>query len=472
MINKTIYIFVRALYVVIDVIGVFAAVFLACFLRRAVLPVGLQEFFLDTLHPFYLVFISWLVAVLFFNSLNKLYETHREFVEHHEVAQVMKSIMWSVVLVLVFVYSIKIQGFPRSIFILMVGFTTAFLVMWRIVKRWCVDAMVANGYNNSNVLIVGAGKVGHMLVNEIERRPRLGFRIVGFLDDHKTTADLGGKYKVLGSLADMSTVIARKFVSKVFITVHPEGRVFHDMLEIAKEHNAAVRVVPQAFDKASGEFFKYNIGLVPVIEYYDVGHNRRQFGKRIFDLTVSFLGLILLAPVFIVIAILVKLDSSGPVFYAAKRYGCGGKIFKMWKFRSMVVGADKKRKELQSKNEVDGPIFKIKQDPRITHLGRFLRKYSFDELPQIFNVLAGQMSLVGPRPFIVAEVDHEDLKQLKRLQVRPGITGLWQVKGRNDLSFDQLIKWDTWYINNWSFTLDLEILFETIPVVLKGKGAY
>jgi exopolysaccharide biosynthesis polyprenyl glycosylphosphotransferase len=416
--------------------------------------------------------MSWLVAVLFFNSLNKLYETHREFVEHHEISQVMKSIAWAVVLVLVFVYSIKIEGFPRSVFILMVVLTTVFLTMWRIVKRWCVDMLVANGYNNSNVVIVGAGKVGRMLASEIERRPRLGFRIVGFLDDMKTTADLDGRYKVIGRLSDLGAVVARNFVTKVFITIHPEGNVFHEMLEAAREHKVAVRVVPQAFDKASGEFFKYNIGFVPVIEYCDVGQNRRQFGKRVFDMIVSFLGIIVLAPVFVVIAVLIKFDSPGPVFYFADRYGCGGRLFKMWKFRSMVVGADKKREELKSKNEVDGPIFKIKQDPRVTHLGRFLRKYSFDELPQIFNVLAGQMSLVGPRPFIVAEVDQEDLKQLKRLQVRPGITGLWQVKGRNDLPFEQLIKWDTWYINNWSFTLDLEILFETIPVVLKGKGAY
>ena len=138
----------------------------------------------------------------------------------------------------------------------------------------------------------------------------------------------------------------------------------------------------------------------------------------------------------------------------------------------MVADADKKLEELKHRNEVDGPIFKIRQDPRITTLGRFLRKYSIDELPQILNVLAGDMSLVGPRPLPIAQVETEDLKQLKRLEVRPGITGLWQVRGRSDLPFHKLIKWDTWYVNNWSFTLDLEILFETIPVVFKGEGAY
>ncbi len=138
----------------------------------------------------------------------------------------------------------------------------------------------------------------------------------------------------------------------------------------------------------------------------------------------------------------------------------------------MVVDADAQLKELKNKNEVDGPIFKIRHDPRVTKVGRFLRKYSIDELPQIFNVFVGDMSLVGPRPLPLDQVENEDLRQLKRLEVRPGITGLWQVRGRSDLPFHRLIKWDAWYVNNWSFMLDVHILVETIPVVLKGKGAY
>jgi lipopolysaccharide/colanic/teichoic acid biosynthesis glycosyltransferase len=189
-------------------------------------------------------------------------------------------------------------------------------------------------------------------------------------------------------------------------------------------------------------------------------------------MAASFLGLIVMAPVFALIALLIKLDSPGPVFYFSRRYGYGGRVIKMWKFRSMVADAEKKLDQLKPHNEVDGPIFKIRKDPRITRLGSFLRKYSLDELPQIFNVFFGDMSLVGPRPLPLDQVQQEDLQQLKRLEVRPGITGLWQVRGRSDLTFKQLIKWDTWYVNNWSFTLDLEILFETIPVVLKGKGAY
>jgi lipopolysaccharide/colanic/teichoic acid biosynthesis glycosyltransferase len=144
----------------------------------------------------------------------------------------------------------------------------------------------------------------------------------------------------------------------------------------------------------------------------------------------------------------------------------------MYKFRSMVINADELLAKLKDKNEVDGPIFKIKKDPRITRMGAFLRRYSLDELPQILNVLKGDMSLVGPRPFPIAQLEKEDLRQLRRLGIRPGITGLWQIRGRSDVSFNKLLRWDIWYIKNWSFGLDLHILLQTFPIVIRGKGAY
>ncbi len=472
MISRVLFVFIRVAYILIDVCGVITAIFLACWLRRTAFPLDLHTLLLDTSNPFYVVFLAWLVAILLFNGLNKLYETHRELVERHELAQLVKSVFFAAVAVLAFVYTVKVQDFPRSVFLLILIFTTMTLSFWRILKRWFVDFLAANGYNNFNVVIIGAGKVGMMLAAEIKRRPGLGFNIVGFLDDKKTTADLEGRYEVLGKLSDLDDVIRRKFVTRIFITVHPDGGVFHNMLDVAKQHKVSLRVVPQAFDQATSELFKYNIGYVPVLEYCDIGHSRQQFGKRFFDVVVSLAGLLVLSPFFIVCMVLIKAEGQGPVFYFSKRYGLGGRVFNMWKFRSMVADADKRLEALKNRNEVDGPIFKIRQDPRVTPLGRFLRKYSIDELPQILNVLMGDMSLVGPRPLPIAQVEKEDLKQLKRLEVRPGITGLWQVRGRSDLPFHKLIKWDTWYVNNWSFTLDLEILFETVPVVLKGEGAY
>jgi len=376
------------------------------------------------------------------------------------------------VTVLAIVFSMKIVGFPRSVFLLIVFFTTFLFCFWRILKRQFVNFLAANGYNNFNVLIVGGGRVGMMLAQEIRRNPGIGFNIVGFLDDEKTTTELGAAVPVLGTLADFEMVVRRKFVHRVFFTIHPQGTVFHEMLEVAKDLRTAVCVVPQAFDRATGDILKYNIGYIPMLEYADLGVTRVQFGKRFFDFILSAFALTVLAPVFLLIGLLIKGDSPGAVIYFSRRYGRNGRVFKMWKFRSMVADADEMLTALKQHNEVDGPIFKMRQDPRVTPVGRFLRKYSIDELPQLVNVLMGDMSLVGPRPLPLDQVEQEDLRQVKRLEVRPGITGLWQVRGRSDLPFHRLVRWDAWYINNWSFWLDISILLETIPVVLKGKGAY
>lgn len=472
MIKRLSGLFIRGIYILFDVASVFMAIILACWLRQTAFPVNLRALILDTTNPFYIVFLSWLIAVLFFNGMHKLYATHRELLEGHEIGQILRSVLSAGIVVMAFVYTVKAHNFPRSAFVIMMALTALFFSLWRVAKRWFVEFIVARGYNNFNIVIIGAGKVGMMLAAEIERRPGMGFRIIGFLDDAKTTESLGGRYRVLGRLSDLREVAARCFVDKILITIHPDGGIFHDMLETANALGMGVRVVPQAFDKATGELFRYNIGYIPVLEYCDIGHTRRQAGKRFFDVALSVLGLAALAPVFALIAVLIKLDSPGPVFYFSMRYGRGTQGFRMWKFRSMTADADGKLAALKEKNEVDGPIFKIRRDPRVTRIGRFLRKYSLDELPQIVNVLLGDMSLVGPRPLPIDQVEQEDPKQLKRLEVRPGITGLWQVRGRSDLTFGQLVKWDTWYINNWSFTLDLEILLATIPVVLKGKGAY
>ncbi|MEI8012253.1 MAG: sugar transferase [Candidatus Omnitrophota bacterium] len=472
MIQRMSGLFIRSVYVGFDIVSVSISIVLACRLRENAFTVDLHTLFQDTTSPYYIVFLSWLVAVLCFNSIYKLYATHREWVQGREFGQVLRSVFFAGIVVMAVVYTAKIHNFPRSVFLLMMVLTAVFFIFWRAVKRRFVAFLVARGYNNFNVVIIGAGKVGMMLAAEIERRPEMGLRIIGFLDDRKTTEMLGGRYRVLGRLSDLADVAARHFAHKIMITIHPDGDVFHGMLDTANDLGMGVRVVPQAFDKATGEILKYNIGFVPVLEYCDIGQTRRQSGKRAFDVVFSMLGLIVLAPVFLCVAALIKCDSAGPVFYFSRRYGRGGQIFRMWKFRSMSADADEKLAALKEKNEVDGPIFKIRQDPRVTRLGRFLRKYSLDELPQIINVLMGDMSIVGPRPLPLDQVEQEDFKQLKRLEVHPGITGLWQVRGRSDLTFGQLVKWDIWYINNWSFMLDIQILMETIPVVLKGKGAY
>jgi exopolysaccharide biosynthesis polyprenyl glycosylphosphotransferase len=193
--------------------------------------------------------------------------------------------------------------------------------------------------------------------------------------------------------------------------------------------------------------------------------------KRSFDIAASGLGLLAISPILIASAIAIKLDSRGPVFFKQARHGRGGREFRIVKFRSMVVDAEARRRELEHLNEMNGPVFKIKSDPRVTRVGRFIRATSIDELPQLFNVILGHMSLVGPRPPLPTEVAEYEPWQRRRLSVRPGITGPWQVSGRNDVDFEQWMKLDLGYIDNWSIWLDLEILLRTVPAVVMRAGA-
>ncbi len=462
-------------YIAIDVVCISLAFYLTYGLRPGILPFPstLEGFFLSPANPFRVIFLLWTLMIIFFNQANGLYQTRRELLESMEIGTIIRSVCTASLIVIVLAYILKVPEFPRSIFFISVAVISALLSAWRICKKMLVDYLVARGYNNFNTLIIGAGKVGRTLAREIKHRPELGIKIVGFLDDFKVDepAQEGGT-KVLGRIADFERIAQQEFVTKIFITVHHDSVMFMKLLETAKDFGMAVRVVPQGFEFMARDFIKYNIGIIPILEYSDVNVQNRQTGKRLFDLMVSSLLLVLGLPFFVLLAVLVKLDSPGPVFYHSKRYGRRGKIFHMYKFRSMVANADDLLSHLKEQNEADGPIFKIKKDPRVTAFGVFLRKYSLDELPQIINVVKGDMSLVGPRPLPIDQIEKEDLQQLKRLEIRPGITGLWQIRGRSDLSFVRLVKWDVWYINNWSFALDFYILVQTLPVVLKGKGAY
>jgi exopolysaccharide biosynthesis polyprenyl glycosylphosphotransferase len=458
----------------IDLVCVYFAIYFACEIRHTTLPfeITLSSIILDPANPFRFVFIFWILATLSFLNVKELYQTRREVMEGFEIGLLLRAVMFSALLLIIVIYVLKIQGFPRTVLFIGASLMMLFLSIWRVFKRFFVEYLVVHGYNNFNAVIIGAGKVGIALADEIKRRPELGINIVGYLDDFKEGNPDGNGLTVLGKIGDFVPIARKEFVNKVFITSHHDSRMFLRILREAKDLGVAVRVIPQGFQLMSGDFVKYNIGIIPILEYCEADNFRKQFGKRVFDFTLSLFLTIIAFPFLIFIAIWVKCDSRGPVLYSSCRYGRGGRKFHMYKFRSMVADADKAQKKYKENNEVDGPIFKIKKDPRVTRVGRFLRKYSLDELPQLFNVLKGDMSLVGPRPLPIDQIEKEDLKQLKRLEVRPGITGLWQIRGRSDISFRRLLRWDMWYINNWSLWLDLNILVQTVPVVFKGTGAY
>jgi exopolysaccharide biosynthesis polyprenyl glycosylphosphotransferase len=244
------------------------------------------------------------------------------------------------------------------------------------------------------------------------------------------------------------------------------------VVEDARAVGIDVRVVPDLYDGLAWNAPVEFIGQFPTIPLHRRDFPRGSFIlKRVLDVSLSLLALIVAAPFMLAIAIMVRMDSKGPIFYRAARIGRKGRMFTCYKFRTMVTNADKLRKDLEQQNERDGILFKMKNDPRVTRVGARLRKYSLDELPQFFNVLIGDMSLVGPRPPLASEVEKYDLAHLRRLDVLPGITGLWQVEAREDPSFDSYISLDTAYVENWNLLLDLRILARTIGVVLGGTGS-
>lgn len=474
MIRRGRILIIKSIYILIDILCLALSIWAACWLRQSTLPfeVTPHTVFFGSANAFRFVFLSWILTAVLLNKTYGLYQTKREIFETIEVLEVIKAVIIATLITIVGIYILKVEDFPRSILFLGTALMGMSLSLWRICKRFFVEYIVSHGYNNFNVLIVGAGKVGAALASEIDKRPGLGLKIVGYLDDFKIQyMDSKGR-KTVGRIADFVKTAKKEFIDKIFITIHHDSKVFFQLLEDAKALGIAVRVVPQGFELMSGEVSKYNLGVIPILEYSEGQNYRKQAGKRIFDFLIAGMITFVLCPVFAVIAMIIKWESVGPVFYLSKRYGRGGRIFYMYKFRSMVQNADQILHQIRHKNEVDGPIFKIKEDPRITQTGKFLRKYSLDELPQLLNVLKGEMSLVGPRPLPIDQIEKEDLRQLQRLEVRPGITGLWQIRGRSDISFSRLVKWDIWYIDNWSFWLDLNILLQTVPVVLKGKGAY
>ncbi len=459
------------IYAAIDVFFIFLAFYLVLRYRPQTVPFTVTPHSIFSAdNPFRLLFMVWTVLILFFHQTHSLYQTRREQLESHEIWEVIKANFLSTLVIIVLAFLLRVQDFPRSVMLLNAVVITAFCSLWRWIKRLAVNYLVSHGYNNFNTVIIGAGKTGALLAGEISRQRALGLNIKGFLDDNKSGSC--GPLPVLGKLENLQEIIHREFIHTIFITIYPDHQTFIKLLEISREEGLAIRVVPQGYEYMAHDFIKFNIGIIPILEYSDIDVNLRQRLKRLFDFLLSLLLMLALSPAFLLLGLLIKCDSPGPIFYRSRRYGRYGHVFSMYKFRSMVTNADDLLVQLKDKNEVDGPIFKMKKDPRITQIGAFIRRFSLDELPQILNVLKGDMSLVGPRPFPTAQLEKEDLRQLRRLGIRPGITGLWQIRGRSDVSFDKLLRWDIWYIKNWSFGLDMHILAQTIPVVIRGKGAY
>jgi len=331
------------------------------------------------------------------------------------------------------------------------------------------------GENNyKHLLVVGTGKRAEKFVQMVKEHPEWGMKVVGIIDDEPEKIGIDvSDIKVIGLLKDIPNILHEKIIDEVVFII-PRlwlSRIEQSILNCEKE-GIKVSVAVDLFNFEIGKLQATDLGGIPLMRLETTpGSPWQLFIKRGTDIIVSFVGLVLLVPVFLLTALAIKLSSRGPLFFKQVRNGMNGRKFTLLKFRSMVIGAEKMQEELRALNEMDGPVFKITNDPRMTKIGKFLRKASLDELPQLINVLKGDMSLVGPRPPIPGEVTNYETWQRRRLSMRPGITCFWQISGRSEIDFEQWMKLDLEYIDNWSLWLDFRILLKTIPVVLFGTGA-
>jgi exopolysaccharide biosynthesis polyprenyl glycosylphosphotransferase len=415
-----------------------------------------------------LLFCVYLVA---FARIYGLYRSTDSRSGIHEQRMTVQATLTAGLLLCGTLYLMRAYAVSRLVMLMTVLLTTVMLMARRAIWRRLRQRRFLQGLETRNVLIVGDGRVGHALRNHLESLSHMGFRFKGFIAMDSRGEGSGGP-QVIGSLRNCVALARSLFVDEIYFSTPADKQTVISIVEEARALGIDVRVVPDLYDGLAWNAPVEFIGQFPTIPLH-----RREFPrdafllKRVMDVLFAGFALVVTAPFMAAIAILIRLDSPGPVLYTADRLGRKGRVFRCYKFRTMVEDADRRRKDLQHMNERDGVLFKISNDPRVTRVGGWLRKYSLDELPQFWNVLRGDMSMVGPRPPLAAEVEKYDLAHLRRLDVLPGITGLWQVEARQDPSFDNYISLDTAYVENWTLMLDLRIMARTVGVVLAGTGA-
>jgi exopolysaccharide biosynthesis polyprenyl glycosylphosphotransferase len=324
--------------------------------------------------------------------------------------------------------------------------------------------------------VIGSGLRAHRLASQFTDQPALGYRVIGHIDERRLDGEAGACGPYLGGFDAIPNVLASTVVDEVVVAL-PMKSFYQQTAEVIRrceEQGVRVSLPLNLFET---RFAWPHVEVFDDVPLLRLGAHRmrgwRAAGKGLFDLAAAAAVLVALTPLFVVIATLIKVTSRGPVFFTQERVGLHKRPFRLVKFRTMVAGAEARQAELEALNEANGPVFKIRHDPRITPLGRWLRRTSIDELPQLINVIRGDMSLVGPRPLPLRDVQRFSEHQARRrFSVKPGITCFWQVSGRSGLTFDRWMELDMRYIDDWSFGLDLKLLLQTVPAVLRGRGAY
>jgi exopolysaccharide biosynthesis polyprenyl glycosylphosphotransferase len=424
--------------------------------------------------------ITVLILLLF--QVKGLYRMPRASGRLDEISIIASSVTTAMAVLIVVVFLYRPIFYSRLIFAY--GWA-AIIVMVSLEKLLAYQIRIALWKRNvgvRRVLVVGNGRAGQRIMKDILDNPNLGYRLVGYVDDSPDPspwmlpAPRGRAEDLvqLGRTDDIQNITDKYDVQEVIVALpwtSDENVV--SVTNRCRDSGVAFALVPDLFEMRFSQVKIDQINGIPLIGLRESAiRGWNLYVKRATDMCLALISLVLTSPVSLAVALAVKLDSRGPVLFRQIRVGKGGREFVAYKFRSMCQDAERQQKELAGLNEVAGPIFKMHRDPRITRVGRFIRRFSLDELPQLLNIVAGHMSWVGPRPPIPSEVENYEDWHLDRLEVIPGLTGLWQISGRSDLSFDEMVKLDLYYAENWSLWLDLKILLLTLPAVISGKGAY
>ena len=465
---------------VID-IGITAFSFIAAyFIKRNLLPGKLANLITD---PNYyaillLIIIAWYISFRWMD----MYKSYRQASFWQFFTAILKSNFLGMLLVSIAMYLTHIQEVSRLLMGIFLVLNICLLTLFKFIVFKTLEKIRTDGFNTKNVLIVGSKKRAEKVIETVESNRTTGYRILGCFDieEEMLGAQVYNGHKVIGLIQDLEYFLRNNIVDELIFAM-PLKKIEHGdrYIALAESMGIKVRIIPDW----ELHYLMYRPGIATIkfddfLGVYNMClqstpiNEGRLFIKNVFDIAAAFVLLIIFSPFFIFIGAAIKICSKGPVFYGQERLGMNGRRFVAYKFRTMVDHADELLKELEEMNEADGPVFKIKDDPRIIpFVGRFLRKTSLDELPQLFNVLKGEMSLVGPRPPIPKEVDQYSVWQRRRLSIKPGMTCLWQIApGRNELSFEEWMKLDLKYIDNWSLFNDFKILVLTFKAVITGAG--
>lgn len=460
-----------ALRVVVDAMAVSTALFLASILRFELGLFVFEERAPAESVDYTILTLALTPAWLFLFWLYGLYEPRQVLSPVNEFKQVFHGVIAGSVLIFL-ADSILRLNLSRAWALL--AMTLGFVVVGgeRLLVRKVLHFMRRRGGDATRTIILGANQEARTVAKTLEREAWLGYRIVGFVDD----APIGQPLPegVIGRTSELKELIAKHRAQLVLVASSAtDASNLNRLLWELQSVEVDLQITSGTLDLMASRMTVQSVAGVPLLFVRRTGINRGQRAlKRSIDIIGSLAGLVVLSPFLIAVALWIKKDSPGGAFFGQVRSGQGGETFTCWKFRTMVADAEARRAEIEHLSEGPGLLFKLKDDPRVTRTGKILRRYSLDELTQLYNVLRGEMSLVGPRPALPSEVEQYDDWVANRLQVKPGMTGLWQVSGRTETSFEDYVRYDLFYIQNWSLSLDLWILWRTFRAVTSAEGAH